>query len=82
MNRLWHVMIIGAMVGLLVGVSLQIARGIQHEREMESLTQQFALWSPPLLSDFLKPEVIPVASSLLFASLGAVVWVARSRQER
>lgn len=67
--RLWQAVISGASVGLLAGIALQIAREIRHQRTFDGMI------------DFLKPEAIPVAVSLLFASLGGLVWVAWSRQQ-
>ena len=66
--HLWQVLLGGAVIGLIVGVLLEVGRQLQTARVHGS--------------DFLKPEVLPVAVAFLFAALGAAVWFVRVRGDR
>jgi hypothetical protein len=82
MIRLGTTICTGALFGLLTGAALQLGREFRQERAQVQLAQEFAPWSPPLMIDLLKPEAIPLATSLMFALLGAIVYVAWSRRSR
>lgn len=77
--RMWHATVSGGVIGLLVGIALQIGIEIQPDRAMEHLAEEFAPWSPPQMMSILKPEPIPLAVCVLFAALGSFVYVVWSR---
>ncbi|HKO62309.1 MAG TPA: hypothetical protein VJV03_14185 [Pyrinomonadaceae bacterium] len=66
--HLWQILTCGAVIGLIVGVLLEIGRQMQNARTIGP--------------DFLKPEVIPVTVAFLFATLGAAVWFVWIRKSR
>ena len=79
--RLWHATVIGAVVGLLVGMTLEIGRQHRFEQAQQRATEEFESQrvSPPLMMDLLRPHAIPVATCVLFAALGSFVFVIRSQ---
>ena len=79
--RMWHATVSGGVIGLLVGIALQLGNEVQQERAMERAVEEFAPWSPPLMISLLKPEAIPVAVCVLFATLGSFVYVVWSRRQ-
>lgn len=81
--RLWHVTMLGGVVGLLIGMTLEIRRQHRLENAKQRTTAEFERQgiSPPLLIDLQRPHAIPVATCVLFATLGSFVFVIRSQRK-
>ena len=79
--RMWHATVSCGVIGLLVGIALQIGNEVQQDRAMERVVEEFAPWSPPQMMSLLKPEAIPVAVCVLSAALGSFVYVVWSRRQ-
>ena len=78
--RMWHATVSGGVIGLLVGIALQIGNEVQQSVRWSAI-EEFAPWSPPQMMSLLKPEVIPVAVCVLVATLGSFVYVVWSRRQ-
>ena len=81
--RLWHVTLLGGVLGLLIGMTLEIGRQHRFQNAKQRTTVEFESqgMSPPLLIDLQRPQLIPVATCMVFATLGSFVFVIRSQRK-
>ncbi len=82
--RLWHATVAGGLVGLLLGIVLQVARELYSDytiRKISEESRRMGIVEYFHMADPLRPQVIPVISCVVVAVLFSLVHIIRSQNE-
>jgi hypothetical protein len=75
--QLWQATTIGGLVGLVVGMGLELGRTFYREYYQQQTIEEYERlgMSPPLMTDLLAPWSLAVFMCLLLAIVGSSVYV-------
>lgn len=80
--RLWHATVAGGLLGLLLGIVLQVARELYFDHTIRKISEEsrrMGVVEYFQMADTLRPQVIPVISCVVGAVLFSLFHFMRSR---